>query len=183
MSAVPTRAAGSSGFTLVEVMVALMIGTMTVTLAFQLFRGIDDAIRALRARDVIHTREVNARRWLAFAFAGVDVTPTTGAPVESSADGIHFVGWTQAPDGWAEANQIDVQLTDGDLVGRIAGRSPVRLVAGVDTMVVDFLDRRGADATWLSSWASTIIAPVAVRFRLVVGDTIDTLLLSVGGGA
>lgn len=172
----------TSGFTLVEVMVALMIGVLTVTLAFQLFRGIEGVVRALRERDVTHTREVNARRWLTFALASVDVTPSTGAPFESFNGGIRFVGWVQTPEGWSEARPIEIGLVQGAVEGRIPEQETVRLWSAVDTMLVDYLEQRGARAPWLSEWASSVIAPVAIRIRLVAADNIDTVLVAVGGG-
>lgn len=186
-----------SGFTLVELLVALFLTSLVVLLAHALIANVTDAARraqeAVRAAD----RAGNRRLWLVRAFANVDVetAPPTGfrgttlTADGGEADEVEFrsrirVGESRALRGvrlWLAADKrVLVELRPPSASVDLRPDTLV-LAEGIVALGLDYLLEYGADAPWVRVWLSAVSAPVAVRWRATGMDgRTDTLLLNVG---
>lgn len=186
----------ATGFTLIEVLVALTLTGVVVLVAHGVLAQVTDA--AARGRAV--TRELDAagnrRAWLVKAFANV----TAGSAPVRGFEGRE--GW----DGRREADRVTFGTrvpVGADLEERtvrlwLAGEAllaELRLPPGPndavpDTLVLaerlrgfgaDYLVEYGADSRWVREWISPVSAPLAVRLRVdYASGRADTLLLHVG---
>jgi prepilin-type N-terminal cleavage/methylation domain-containing protein len=154
------------GFTLVELMVALLVAGMVALLAERVFASTVDASRAVGGTRDALDREMNARRMLATAIASVEVG-RDGAGFEGRPGTMRFTSWLQVPEGWHERASVDLDLEGNRFVLRAAGRQPVTLAKAVAALEFDYLVEPGAESRWVREWLSPVSAPLAVRVRLI----------------
>jgi prepilin-type N-terminal cleavage/methylation domain-containing protein len=175
------RRSAHRGFTLVEVMVALVLVGMIALLAHRTFAaaldGSDRLQRAVRSLD----REQNARRLLAAMLLSVAVgTGAADAAFEGGPQKIRFTAWLETPEGWFERKPIELSLEAGRLLAAIPPEPPVVLGDGVTFLAFDYLLELGAQSRWVSEWMSPVTAPLAVRVRMTrrlgSSSATDTLL-------
>src|SRR2546427_4267126 len=171
-----------AGFTLIEVMVALMIGGMAMAGAAALLDALGSRAEAIARAGASADRDANAERLLRGLVAnldpGLDSTPSFAGDV----DGARFRAWCETPAGWLGHCTVHLSLERrGDLAS-------LRLqVDDPEPRVIELRhDLRGARFRYLFSvddvltWsdrASLLVPPVAVA--LIVER--DTLLLQVWG--
>ncbi|MGH7675111.1 MAG: prepilin-type N-terminal cleavage/methylation domain-containing protein, partial [Gemmatimonadales bacterium] len=175
------------GFTLLEVLVALTLGSLVVLMAHRLFTGVTDgAARLAEARGALD-REANGRRLLAAIVGSIDIGRPGAGDFGGEPHGAGFSTWYQSPEGWLEPRRVTLALSGGVLVLRGLGDEAIRLVDSVTALDLDYLLDYGAGESWVRRWSSTVSAPVAVRVRIArTGDgrreagEVDTLLLIVG---
>jgi hypothetical protein len=190
---------GPFGFTLVEIIVALLLTGLVVVLAHAIVVDVADAtIRAQRvARDA--DRAGNRRLWLLRALVGVDVA---SAAVVGFRGTMHL-GERGEEDELEFPSRLRVGESSGLRIVRLWLGPDGRVLAGVsdppggidakpDTLVLaedvaelgfDYLPSYGADTRWVPEWVSPVSAPVAVRWRSTKTDgQADTALLYVGAG-
>ena len=172
------------GFTLVEVLVAVVLTALAATLAARTWAAVaGGAAAAGDAREALD-RRVNAHRWLGRVFGSLEVDPIHGG-FEGERDHIRFATWLERPEGWLEPGRVELAATGGILLARLPGDSVIlaRDVAGLE---VDYLLEPGATTRWASRWVSPVSAPLAIRLRLVrfvpagLPARVDTLLFLVG---
>jgi prepilin-type N-terminal cleavage/methylation domain-containing protein len=167
------------GFTLVQVMVALSIGSMVVLIAHRLFAAIVDGTHRLTEARVALDRAANARRWLVEAFGSLDVGSSQAGGFYGRSNSVEFGSWLLSDRGWLEQRRIVLGTSDRRLVAWVA---PDSVVLG-DSVVVaefDYLLDPGASAVWVREWLSSVSAPLAVRVRIERAGHVDTLLFAVG---
>jgi prepilin-type N-terminal cleavage/methylation domain-containing protein len=154
------------GFTLIELMVALVVAGAVVLVAERTFAGTVDTGRAVADSRHALDREMNARRLLAAAFASIEVGQH-GAEFDGRPGTVRFVSWLQGADGWFERGTVTLGLDRGRFVLRAQGARPIPLAEGVATLEFDYLIEPGADSRWVREWVSPVSAPLAMRVRLV----------------
>jgi len=171
------------GFTLIEVLVALTIGSVVVLVAHQLFAALAGQAKTLTEARANLDRSANARRWLDAAFLSVDVGTEGASGFEGRADRATFSAWLLTPDGWFERRVVTIERGDGWLVASITPGTPIPLMDSVRNVSFDYLLEPGAESRWVTEWVSPVSAPVAVRMRAVRpgkgeggGPVVDTLL-------
>jgi prepilin-type N-terminal cleavage/methylation domain-containing protein len=183
------------GFTLVEVMVALVLGAMVVLVAHRAYGVAADLDVRVAERRSAHQRAMNARRFLSGAFGSLEV----GLPRQASFQGrpweVRFWSWRADPSGAGRSVKVAIllhQRPGGARGGVIAVVAPYIRggAAAGDTLVLfpdaaelalDYLLEFGAEAAWVREWESPVSAPVAVRLRLARdGLAVDTLLFAIG---
>jgi prepilin-type N-terminal cleavage/methylation domain-containing protein len=168
---------GRSGFTLIEVMVALAIGALVVLMAERLFAGAGDGGRVLAAARERLDRDANARRWLEATFLSLAVGDSGASGFTGNPDRVRFTAWQPTPGGWFEPRQIDLGLNEGRIAAGVSPGEPLILVDSVSDVVFDYLLEYGAETHWVTRWISPVSAPFAVRIRLVrERGVVDTLL-------
>jgi prepilin-type N-terminal cleavage/methylation domain-containing protein len=153
------------GFTLVEVLVALVVATMLVVMAHRIFAAAVSGTAVLERGRLALDQTRNAHRFLTAAFLSVEVGIDDAGPFEGDPDEVRFTTWLQTPDGWFERSAADLRIDGGRLVVTIPSSNPVVLADGVAALHVDYLLERGADTPWVSQWHSPVSAPLAVRLR------------------
>jgi prepilin-type N-terminal cleavage/methylation domain-containing protein len=165
---------GNRGFTLVELMIALMIAGLVVLLAHEIFSSATDGIRQLSISGKHLEAEQLGERWLASAMLSIE----TGGPAGEFAgdpDHLSFSTWLMTPYGWFERRQVSIALKSGTLRA-ISSPGDESLFDGVRQVSFDYLLEPGLNSRWVNDWVSPVSAPLAVRIRMdrMVGT--DTLL-------
>lgn len=168
---------GKSGFTLIEVVVALTIGAVVVLCAERLFSGAADGGRVVVAARERLDREANARRWLRATFLSLAVGDSGVGGFEGDTNRLRFTAWEMTPGGWFEPARIDVGTRGGYLVAAVSIGQRLTLDDSVRDVAFDYLLEPGADTRWVRRWISPVSAPIAVRMRIARhGSSVDTLL-------
>lgn len=88
------------GFTLIEVMLALMIGGMAISGAALLLMGLSDRGRAIDAVAWQVDREANAERLLRTTVRNLELSSDMTPSLEGNATSAHFRSWCDSPIGW-----------------------------------------------------------------------------------
>src|SRR5260370_40495571 len=170
-----------SGFTLIEVLVALTIGGVVLLAAEGIFSGVASGSRQLMAARERLDREANGRRWLKSAFLSLEVGQASVGGFEGRVDRLRFSAWQLAPGGWYERRQIELSRVNGRLLASL-GDAPLVLGDSVADVAFEYLIEPGVASRWVREWISPVSAPLAVRIRVTTGrerttrGVVDTLL-------
>jgi len=155
-----------TGFTLIEVLVALTIGALVVLVAHQLFAAVAERGRTLIAARTALDRAANARRWLTSTFLSLDVGTDGAGGFDGRPDHVVFSTWLLMPDGWFERRQVTLNAEHGHLRAAVNPGAPIALVDSVTGVEFDYLIEPGAESRWVREWVSPVSAPLAVRMRI-----------------
>lgn len=168
------------GFTLIEVMVALLVGGIAIGMAVGLVTTATDGAARLSHAGAVWTAEANARTWLASALGSVEVGAPGAAPFTGSPTAMAFSSWRPVAAGWMERGRVSLHLAGGRLSA--TDRSGTLVLAdSLEAGTFDYLLADGA-GHWLAGWTSPVSAPTAVRIRLERrGGAVDTLTFLIGG--
>lgn len=170
-------------FTLIEVMIAVTLGSLTLLLATRITATITNATSEVErdARDhESHMLQLRAlRSVLASIDAPRDSTMFRGMPTEMS----FTTSIRDSVEGY-ERKSITLRAEQGALVA-IDAHGRVTSLIGADSVAFEYLASRGANARFLREWASSAEFPVAVRVTLQrcsqrAGCVADTLLMATG---
>jgi prepilin-type N-terminal cleavage/methylation domain-containing protein len=161
------------GFTLVEVMVAMAIMLMVMTVAFSGFRiGLNAWERGGREIDRMEHRATVERLILRQLTAAYPMQLTVGTK-----DGIQFVADYSLSDGSVDFRRIQYVIKDGDFlysetpiyVGRDVDSAPNPQIglADMDSVSFQYLgkDEHG-NAVWKDEWKFGEGMPLAIRVQL-----------------
>jgi len=164
-----------AGFTLIEVLVALAVGSLVILAAQRIFLGVGDSSKAITTARENLDREANARRWLKSAFLSLE------PPFEGRIDRMSFTSRQLSSGEWFEPRVITVSRAGDRLVAENGGGTLV-LRAGVTGVAFDYLLEPGADSKWVREWISPVSAPLGVRLRIAGcgradAGCVDTLLI------
>lgn len=164
------------GFTLVEVLVAVVITGVMALLAHQLFRAaIEGSRRVQEARSHLD-RASNARGFLRDAFLSLEVGADSTGPFEGRADRMRFSTWMLTPNGWPERREVQLLLDQGRWRA-VSGNARVVLGDSIRWVAFDYLLMPGAESHWVREWISPVSAPLAVRLRVrYLSGATDTML-------
>lgn len=177
--------ASRTGFTLLELMLALAIGGLLVVTAAQLFAVAGDSGGALARARHAADREANAREWLATTLGSLEVGVAGTPGFQGDSARMTFAAWVPVAGGWMERRTVTLALAGGQLTG--AAGASVLLVDSLRSGAFDYLAEYGAQTMWLSGWQSPVSAPIAVRIRLTRPTVdperleADTLVFRIGG--
>jgi type II secretory pathway pseudopilin PulG len=166
-----------SGFTLLELMVALTLSMIVVVLAHRVVSGVLDGVHRLQDAQAAMDREMNGLRALTEAFSSLDVGPETGG-FAGRPERVEFATWERVPGGWLVPKRVSVQLSGDTLLLR--SEAPVALRTAVTNVRFDYLLEPAANSVWVREWISPVSAPVAIRLRITKTTSIDTLLFIIG---
>jgi len=179
---VSARAERRAGFTLVEVMVALVvIGVVLVGARTMLGQIADDADR-IAAAATEADREANAEGLLRAIADRLEVSPASGEEVRFEGDerGARFRSWCEVPDGWLERCEASLGFIDlqGEnvLALRLSTGELVPLRRGFGSGSIAYLRDAGGGGAWVRGWGASITAPLA--FGLVIDG--DTTIVRIG---
>lgn len=174
------RSAVRSGFTLVEVLVALAIaGTVVVTARMLLEQLADDAER-LVAHAAANDADANAERMLRELALRLEVGTDDSRRFAGEERAARFTSWCEVPRGWQErctvTLAIDAQGAEPILAASLSTGELLVLRRGFSTATLRYLGDAARGGTWFRSWGESITAPLAIG---VVLDA-DTLILRIG---
>jgi prepilin-type N-terminal cleavage/methylation domain-containing protein len=147
------------GFTVIELMVAVVIASLVILTAHRVFTGVADGARAVTsARESLDSRS-NARRWLKATFLSLE------PPFEGRVDRATFTSWQPSAGGWFEPHTFSLTRAGQGFVAT-SGSETIQLADSLVDLAFDYLLEPGADAKWVREWISPVSAPLAVRLRV-----------------
>jgi prepilin-type N-terminal cleavage/methylation domain-containing protein len=166
-----TRAPGrrAKGFTLVEVLIALLVASMMALLAHGIFSAAVAGSERLQSARRSLDREQGRHRLLTAAFLSTEIG-TEGAAFDGRPQQMSFSAWMPTADGWFELSRLDLTVKDGRLVMAMPPKPPLVLLDSVASGRFDYLLELGADSRWVQEWVSPVSAPLAVRLRFTRKD-------------
>ena len=148
-----------SGFTLIEVIVAMTIAGVVIIAAHQLFSGVANGSKALVIARESLDRSSNARRWLKAAFLSLE------PPFDGRANRMSFTSWQVTPGGWFAPTSVTLAAQKDRFLVTTSDQS-LELSGGVSNVAFDYLLEPGADTKWVREWVSPVSAPLAIRLRI-----------------
>ncbi len=172
------------GFTLVEIIVAVALTGIVVTLVAEMFRAVEVGARQVESHRAALDQRMNASRWLGRALGNLEVGTSGASSFRGDPDAIRFSTWLPSAQGWLEPTDIHLQLGDSTVFVGLASGGAVKLWRGVGSLRIDYLLVPGSESGWVDRWESPVSAPVAIRLRLARADSsgaVDTLLFAIGG--
>ena len=171
------------GFTLVEIVVAVALTGIVVTLAAEMFRAVEAGARQVEWHRAALDQRVNASRWLGRTLGNLEVGTSGVSSFRGAPDAIRCTTWVPSPLGWLERTDIHLRFGDSTVTVSFASGGAVTLWREVASMHIDYLLVPGSESGWVDRWESPVSAPVAIRLRLARADgsaTVDTLLFAIG---
>ena len=176
----PERRASRRGFSLVEMMVALLISGMVVLGARMMLEQLgDSAIRTI-ARSTRADREANGERLLRDLAGRLDVGSDASTGFSGEPGTAHFGSWCDVPSGWQEPCRVALVVVDrgqrSTLIATFAPNDSVTLLVREHPMQLRYLGEPRAAGRWFISWGAGITAPLAIA---VISGT-DTMIVRIG---
>ena len=168
------------GFTLIEVVVALVLGATIVLVAHRLCAALLDWAAHLTATTERLDREANGRRVLVAAVESIDISSAGTEGFAGGPSGVRFSSWAVDVHGWPALRSLTLGIQGRALVLDGLDCGPVAVADSVDFVTIDYLLELGEDARWMRSWSSALSVPVALRVRIEAAARSDTLLLAIG---
>lgn len=168
-----------SGFTLLEVVVAMAVGAMLVLMAHQLLAIVADTADRVPAAASAASAARNRERLLSELLAALEVGADTGQRFDGHSDSVRFESWCRAAAGWLERCTVHLNLVpvDGGVALDASGLGTrVRLATHQAPARFMYLRTAADGGIWLPRWGNAISAPLALR--VVWADT--SLFLRVG---
>jgi prepilin-type N-terminal cleavage/methylation domain-containing protein len=170
------------GFTLIEVMVAMVIGAMVVAAAAALLSSLENRAEAIARASARADRDANAERVLRGLLANLDLGRDSTSAFVGTATSARFRTWCDSPTGWLERCAAHLSIEQrGDAAAlrlELTGPDPTRidLASGLHGARFRYLAIVDGVVTWRDTW-SHLVVPAAVV--LIVER--DTLLFPVWG--
>ena len=169
MSSTQCNPGAPPGFTLIEVLIALTIGSMVVLMVHQAFGATGDLVVRLDDERAAHRTRMHAVERLTRSFGSLDVATAQSTGFEGGADHAAFT---------SDGEYMRLAVRDGRLTIQTA--TGVESLLTAESLALDYLLSHGADASWVRDWQSPVSAPLAVRLRVTSGGTVDTLFFLIG---
>ena len=174
-----------TGFTLLEVLVAVMIAATLLLSADLVFEQLADSRQAMARATVERDRAENSaetiRRWV----RQVDVSPHPGpgsAPHAFAGDATEasFTSSCLAAGGWERECDVSLRITTGSesaaLVAVSSTGDSARLTVHGRTLAIRYLMDAANGGRWLSSWPSGPTVPIAIG----IVSRADTIAYRIG---
>jgi prepilin-type N-terminal cleavage/methylation domain-containing protein len=171
------------GFTLIEVLLAIVAGAAVALLAHEIFRAVTDARRTLLTAAAQDDVRAQARRWLSTALRSSRVS--ADSTFEGHATEALFTTVLPVALGRLEPSRVKLLVGPRGLVLAGAPTGSILLDPSAVSLRLDYLHELGSQAAWSAEWVSPVSLPHAVRLRVGRttnrGKQVDTLLFLVGG--
>ena len=174
-----------TGFTLLEVIVAVMIAATLLLSADAVFEQMADSrtstARSAMERDRVKNATALIRSWV----RQIDVSPgnsPTSSPRSFVGDGIEskFTSWCIAPGGWERECDVSLRaVADSNNVGVVATSSAgdsATLLVRDSTIALRYLIDAADGGRWVDSWPSGPTVPLAIG----IVSRSDTIVYRVG---
>jgi prepilin-type N-terminal cleavage/methylation domain-containing protein len=166
------------GFTMIEMLVAILLTATVAVLAHALLEGTLLGAQAIDRAAATTDGRVAGRAWTLEACRSLEVG-TPGAPgfLGTSTEakwGTRVMG----PDGWVERTTVTLAVERD----RVTIRAPWFQAVVVDSVASAAIEYLIDGDSWMEGWSSPVSAPRAIRLRWQRMDgTADALLCTIGG--
>lgn len=172
-----------AGFTLIEVVVAITLGSLVLLGARMMFVTLAEHAAAVERFAAALDRSANAERQLRAVLGQIELGVDEVSWFRGTDSTMHFTTWCEVPGGWtercraslavdpeAEAVTLRIELPTGDA-------SEARLEGEFSsTKSFRYLQDAGNGGHWLPTWDRAMASPLAVG---LVTDR-DTLIIRIG---
>lgn len=165
-----------AGFTLVEVMVAIVVTTIVLAGARALLGQIADGGDRIAAAARNADREGNADLLLRTLAGRLQVSGVPGAEVRFAGEPrvARFRTWCEVPDGWLESCEASLGIIPADsgsaLALTLSTGELIPLRRGFESGEILYLRDAASGGAWVREWGSSITAPLALGI-VIDGDT------------
>ncbi len=146
------------GFTLIEVIVAVLLTGMVLMIASGFVGALTAITESAEAAGPAAARHGNGHALLRELFATMDLGTRTGGTFVGTPDRIEFSAWLFDP--FAGAISVDVALTAGPHGIDVQAGDLAFTLSGVDGASVAYF----AGGAWRSEWVSGTTLPTAVQY-------------------
>ena len=172
-----------SGFTLVELVVALAVGGVAILGARSILATLADHADSIALVAAETDRIANGERMLRAIVGRLDISADSAA-FAGDEHQMRFTSWCEVPSGWQERCKVTLAVipsatsSDTEVVAVVLSTGEViALLARPPPMRFRYLLDPGHGGRWLERWGAGITAPVAVG---IVNES-DTLIVRIGG--
>lgn len=171
------QGARQHGFTLIEVVVALVISAIMLLGARAILGAMsDNAQRTLEETRAVD-KSANAEQTLRLTVRQLNVANGPGTEFSGDSTRATFSSWCDAPRGFLEPCAIRLSI-ETDSVGKtllLAGLpgGPIAIRSGIRHAALRYLDSAAHGGEWIETWAKGITAPLAI------GITVDSDMIIV----
>lgn len=173
-----------SGFTLIEVLVALMVGAIVLLGARQVLAILTDQSHSLARRATQTDRDANGERVLRDLVGQLELGSPGTVPFSGLPDTVHFSSWCEGPSGWLERCAVTLSFAaDSDhetLRAQLGASPPLDLVRGFRSGAFRYLESAASGGQWFQKWGTGITAPLAIGIVMVRDDAVDTMVVRIG---
>ncbi len=173
-----------SGFTLIEVLVALVVGSIALLGAQRILAILTDETHAIARHATDSDRDANGERMLRDLVGQLEIGSPGTVPFSGSSDTVRFSSWCETGAGWSESCQVTlffaVRGGHETLRTQLGAGEPFDLVGGFSAGAFRYLETAAAGGQWFERWGTGITAPLGIGVVLARGNTLDTLLVRVG---
>ena len=176
----PPRRLGVSaaGFTLVELMVALLLTGVVALIARELFGQVLLGATAIE-RAHADGAAIEGRLWFEEACRGAVLGTPGSAGFTGAGTHATFTALLPGSDGWSEPRKVEMAARGGAII-LSAGAVHATLADSVEAGEFEYLVAAEGQGGWVRGWDSPVSAPIAIRITWSRGEARDTLLCLIG---
>lgn len=168
------------GFTLVEVMVALLISAIVLLGARMLLEQLGENASRTVAAAARAAAAANGEQMLRDLAGRLEIGTDGSTQFSGESNAVRFGSWCDTPSGWQERCAVAIVVRQDDsrwnVVATFAPRDSVTLLARSEPIELRYLDDPRAGGRWFVSWGAGITAPLAIA--VVSGS--DTTIVRIG---
>ena len=169
-----------AGFTLVELLVALVVSAIVVLGARMLLEQLGDSASRTVAAATDADRQANGERLLRDLAGRLEVGTEQAVRFSGEPNAASFGSWCDVPSGWQERCTVTLVagVQDGhtSLIASFASGDSVTLLVRKQPIELRYLDDPRGGGRWFVSWGAGITAPLA----LAVISGADTMIVRIG---
>jgi prepilin-type N-terminal cleavage/methylation domain-containing protein len=172
------------GFTLIEVIVALVVGGMAVSAAAALLTGLGERVNEIRSAGARVDRDGNAERLVRDLLQNLRFSGDSTRTVSGDSAAMVFLAWCESVEGWLRPCTVRLTVADSGARFHFAlalnQREPSRVILWEgerlprQSVGIRYLRDPLHGGVWSTRWTE-IVAPAAIQ--LFAGN--DTLLFSI----
>lgn len=172
------------GFTLIEVLVALVVGAIVLLGAHRILAILADQAHALTRHEADVDQNANGERTLRDLVGQLELGSPGTIPFTGSQDTVQFSSWCESPAGWLERCQVMLSfVARGDsqvLRAQLGTTQSFDLIRGLSAGGFRYLESAAGGGQWFQRWGTGITSPLGIGVLLARGDTVDTMLVRIG---
>lgn len=169
-------AAVRAGFTLVELMVALVVSAVVVLGARQLLEQLGESAHRTVVVAARADRAANGERLLRDLAGRLEIGRNAAARFSGETGETRFASWCEVPSGWEERCTVSLVARGTSLVASFGGADTLTLLVRDAPIELRYLDDPRAGGRWFTSWGAGITAPLAIA--VIAGG--DTTIVRIG---
>ncbi len=173
-----------NGFTLIEVLVALVVGSIVLLGAHRILAVLADQAHALTRHAADVDQHANGERMLRDLVGQLELGSPGTIAFTGSQDTVRFSSWCESPAGWLEQCQVTLSFAArGDrqvLRAQLGTGQTFDLIQGFSAGGFRYLESAAGGGQWFQRWGTGITSPLGIGVLLARGDTVDTMLVRIG---